>query len=108
VTLRKPDGMGVLEWLMQDVSLKTIVCVAVLLIGHYFATISRITIVEQSAPTMKADLERTQLQLDELRKESVSKEDLAAEERGINAQLAAQQESLNRIEGYLMERKSIQ
>lgn len=97
-----------MEWLTKDLSLKTIVGVALLLVGYYFAATSRITVIEQMAPTVKADVQRQQAEIDDLRKESVSKEDLASEERGINAQLAAQQESLNRIEGYLMERKGIQ
>lgn len=107
MTLRKPEDMSHYEWLTRGINVKTIAGVALLLIGHYFATTSRITVIEQSAPTLKADMDRTQREIDELRKESVSKEDLASEERSIDARLAAQQESLNRIEGYLMERKGL-
>ena len=108
MTLRKPDGVSVVEWVLRDVSLKTILAVGVLLVGNYVATMSRITVVEQAAPTVKSDMDRTQREIEELKSESVTKADMEAEDRSIDARLAAQQESLNRIEGYLMERKSIQ
>jgi len=108
VTLRKPEGVSVVDWALRDMSLKTIVVVGALLVGNYVAIVSRVTVVEQSAPNVKADMDRTQREIEELKAESVSKADMESEERSIDARLAAQQESLNRIEGYLMERKSVQ
>jgi hypothetical protein len=105
VTLRKPADVGMLQWIAKDLNLKNLGGVLVLLIGFYVATTSRITVIEANTPSLKADVDRNARELDELRHNSVSKEDLAMTIRNFEAQQAATQASLNRIEGYLMDQK---
>lgn len=104
MTLRRPEGVSFADWARKDFSPKTVIAVAALLVGNYIAIAGRVTVVEQQAP----NVERQEREIEELKSEKASKQDLEAEQRSIDARLAAQQESLNRIEGYLMERKSIQ
>ena len=103
MTIRKPPEMSTMQWLSKDLSLTTLGGVLLMLVGGYFATVSRITVIETQSPTMQADVQRNAREIEKLRDNAVSKDELAAAIRNFEAQQAATQASLNRIEGYLME-----
>jgi hypothetical protein len=108
VTLRRPENMSVYQWMVDGLSLKTVILLISVVIGAHYAESSRITVVEQRTPDISRRLDETQRMIEDQRndiKSKVDRDTYENDERKLQGQLTAIQDSQGRIESALMEKR---
>lgn len=108
MTIRKPDDMPVYRWLMDGVNFKTIIITLGIVIGAHYTQGDRITVVEQRQPEFVRRLDDTQKMIEEQRddiKAKVDRDTYDADQRKLQDELTAIQDSQGRIETILMDQK---
>jgi septal ring factor EnvC (AmiA/AmiB activator) len=110
MTLRKPDEISTLRWIVSGFNFKTLVTAIVLVVSAHYVQSNRITVIEQVAPAIRdrmADIEKRQAeQRDQLQQIRDSKVDLTRydqDQRRLADDLRAIRDSEGRIETILMQ-----
>jgi hypothetical protein len=108
VTLQKPDDMNFYRWMMRGINLKTIIVFTCVVVGAHYAESTRITVIEQKAPDITKRLDDTQRMIEDQRndiKQKVDRDTYENDQRKLQEQLTAIQDSQGRIESALMDGK---